>query len=500
MTNIKKINVLNYFKEFIIYFIFSMFIHAQIFIHDILDCDEFGIIYRNSYKWNLSLGRFGNAFYDMFLSFLGFSSQSTYYSIVVFSLFISIGIIIIFYILNIKDSVLKTIVAFPCISFQSFLTTNTFRSAVIAWIMSFTLPCISALLLLKLYKNINFKKIDNILLLILSCILLVFAIGFRQSALSIFCVILLLDLVNDAIDGIKNSVIFKKAIFYLLFIILSSLLYLFFMGFFQKLFNINFPREYPDLNTILTGIFKSYARYAWLIVTSINLQKLMYVLLYIIILYEFIIIFIQKKTNKLMYVLFLLILPLAIGLAGFMQKNGVPIRGWMALLFIYIIPVFFYEKIQENEIDVKRIKISNIRTFLIIVLLGHSLCNFYNTQNYYQICFARCEAARAYAIELATTIKNTKDYSVDKKFCIVGSPAKLTKEGFTSLLDDYNLLSVYWAFVDGLKKYGAIDFELDNTNMSEKLINSDEVKNMPTYPNYGSIKVIDNIVVIKLSN
>ena len=99
MNGVKKIKIDDYLKEGLVYFIMSMFIHAQVFIHDILDCDEFGAIYRNNYKWDLSLGRFSAAFYDLFLSFLGFSNQSTFYSIVIFSLIISIGIIIIFNIL-----------------------------------------------------------------------------------------------------------------------------------------------------------------------------------------------------------------------------------------------------------------------------------------------------------------------------------------------------------------------------------------------------------------
>ena len=33
-----------------------------------------------------------------------------------------------------------------------------------------------------------------------------------------------------------------------------------------------------------------------------------------------------------------------------------------------------------------------------------------------------------------------------------------------------------------------------------KIVNSEEFKNMPIYPNNGSIKIINNIIVIKISD
>ena len=48
-------------------------------------------------------------------------------------------------------------------------------------------------------------------------------------------------------------------------------------------------------------------------------------------------------------------------------------------------------------------------------------------------------------------------------------------------------------------KYLGLDIKTCSKEEYKQMVESDEFKNMPIYPNKGSIKIINNIIVIKIS-
>ena len=48
-----------------------------------------------------------------------------------------------------------------------------------------------------------------------------------------------------------------------------------------------------------------------------------------------------------------------------------------------------------------------------------------------------------------------------------------------------------------LNYYGAFKYNKVSKEEMESILNNSEVKNMPLYPSYGSVKRIDNIIIVK---
>ena len=49
-------------------------------------------------------------------------------------------------------------------------------------------------------------------------------------------------------------------------------------------------------------------------------------------------------------------------------------------------------------------------------------------------------------------------------------------------------------------KYLGVKIKICSKDEYDSIVKSDEFKNMPIYPNNGSIKIINNIIVIKISD
>ena len=123
------------------------------------------------------------------------------------------------------------------------------------------------------------------------------------------------------------------------------------------------------------------------------------------------------------------------------------------------------------------------------------------------------ESTKALAIEITSQIRNTKGYNKDCSIKIIGDFPLNSKEKYYGYYTDglvNNIFSNFDEDLDNLmrplnrelllKKLGAIDFETTLDYKASNLSYSDEVLSMPSFPEYGYIKIIDNIVFVKLSN
>ena len=150
--------------------------------------------------------------------------------------------------------------------------------------------------------------------------------------------------------------------------------------------------------------------------------------------------------------------------------------------------------------------------FLLIkkLLLYH---NVYHAYGSYFNRYTIIESTKALAIEITSQIRNTKGYNKDCSIKIIGDfplNSKETKYGYYTDGLANDIFSNFEEDNDNLmrplnkelllKKLGAIDFETTLDYKANNLSYSDEVLNMPSFPEYGYIKIIDNIVFVKLSN
>ena len=99
-----------------------------------------------------------------------------------------------------------------------------------------------------------------------------------------------------------------------------------------------------------------------------------------------------------------------------------------------------------------------------------------------------------------------EDYSTTKKWLfsdvIKFKANNLEKtNGFISYdnetWNNYNGILQNYRFFD---KYLGVKIKICSKDEYDSIVKSDEFKNMPIYPNNGSIKIINNIIVIKISD
>lgn len=496
-TNSNNSKNIELFKEFFIVFVMGLFIHAPIFMHDILAWDDYGNILRESSVHELSLGRFIASLYKNVTSCLGFKNNITYYNIVLFIIFTAIGLILILNSLNIKEKVFRLIFSFifleaPSISYLTPYRHGIIFTGMVIMVVGGSLYLISINDFMNPLKN---KKV-----LILSYILLIIAIGIGQSALATFTTILLLLLIDKIISGKENPIaILKVALIHLGLMILISVIYIGLMFLLNYIFelNNNYLEESFTVHDLQNALFRSYGRVFQHLFYNYRMSigifiKICYLAMYIVILFELYLIFKIKNINKLLLILFMFFLPVSMDLAMFMKPNGVPLRSSTNIIFIFIIPIFLYSKIKQYNIN-KGIELEKI---IFVLLMSFSICFFYNIQDMYQNGMYGTQSSKAYAIEMVNRIRCIESYSTDKKLCFIGNPSAMDKTDYYGV---YNFLDSSWSFIPALKNLAGFNFiEVDNIT-KQRLLEYDEIKNMSIYPESGSIKIIDNVIIVKIS-
>ncbi|MCR4566484.1 MAG: glucosyltransferase domain-containing protein [Pseudobutyrivibrio sp.] len=181
-------------------------------------------------------------------------------------------------------------------------------------------------------------------------------------------------------------------------------------------------------------------------------------------------------------------------------------------IFVFLIPVLLIDRM-ENEPNLRAGVFSTITirvTWVQIIALAVVLVGYIYLDNgaYLKAELAE-EQATAYYTELVANIKATEGFSDDMEIVFVGWTE--LEDGTNAKIDTVDQLEAiklekFPRFTDIITYGGSRFFMQEHLGFgNDKLIEDngtyakkDEVKDMPTYPNSGSIKVIDNKVIVKL--
>lgn len=165
-----------------------------------------------------------------------------------------------------------------------------------------------------------------------------------------------------------------------------------------------------------------------------------------------------------------------------------------------VLMIVIYNNLKNNSIN-------NIIKYLCIILIT-ILTNSFIIQNTYTY-MNRQETFRNYytvANDIYGKATSLEDYSTTKKWLfsdvIKFKANNLEKtNGFISYdnetWNNYNRILQNYRFFD---KYLGVKIKICSKDEYDSIVKSDEFKNMPIYPNNGSIKIINNIIVIKISD
>ena len=233
----------------------------------------------------------------------------------------------------------------------------------------------------------------------------------------------------------------------------------------------------------------------------------------------FVVIIIQKKIYKKKLRLFLLIIllflfPLACNIIYLM---GIPFIYINILYGMVLLPIFIIgllEFIQDNESHKEKYYILIFKRFVSWVI---SACFIFCIHNYvilankaYTKAHIVYEQSYAYSVELSTRIQSADAYTKDMLILLVGTPGMTINQ--IELFDELKGISGIGHHLPMSYSYGVFmhnflgfrhglflvnDYNFTHWNSQYNIVQ--EFMNMPLYPEPGSIKSINDVMVVKFS-
>lgn len=421
---------------------------------------------------------------------------------------ISVGFIVrIFEISSYKSAVLIGIcmVAFPSVASTLFYRFTTIYYGISIFLSIFAVYAV---------KRFKYGYMLSILCIALS-------MGIYQAyvcfAIALFVLLLIkLSLQDDT--SIKKIAI--TGLFYCVILILGVLLYFLLMKCSLIVYNTTLV-DYKGINNMgifsiqrITGLIK----YAIKSVVYLPLQdyediaqtKLIgfsYAVIGLISLAELIIVFVTKKVKPLHILscfVFCALLPLAANFVVVMCG----IDDVYTLMVFPLVTLLFLPLILESIIPATNGKHTRITKYLgraTVAVLGIIICLYaYQANANYTIQYYNNEQIKNYYNRMITQVQMTEGYDTEKKWVFIGeiNDPLLTKSwskvnhygGNMALKTLLNFRRTSW-----IENYLGISVPIAKESDINILIETPEVLEMPCWPNEGSIKIIDNFVIIKLS-
>ena len=233
--------------------------------------------------------------------------------------------------------------------------------------------------------------------------------------------------------------------------------------------------------------------------------KLLWCSLILMILILSLLVLIVRKPKPLLAAFFCLMgvfVPLAVNFIVVMAPEGI-IYTIMVYPFVLIAvaPLMLLEMLPEGK------KTVLVGKFLAILTAGIIFYNGYNTNYNYTGLYYANRQVENYVSGLMTQMRMAEGYTPDKKWVLLGANQD------PSLWDIWNVAPYYYGGVEGSSAKGlmqatySFDFWFylymgygipQPTAEEEAMVSQDpRVKEMPCWPEYGSIQVVDDYLVVK---
>ena len=493
-------------KLIIITLITCFIVHFPILFKNILTSDILlNNFYYSYYSWEISLGRIGLYLIGLLKSFIVIQQIELFLSFII----LSICSLLIINLFNIKNKIIKIII---CILFgvsPSISATFLFYYCSLGYILAFFLAILSIYFL---YKNNN-----KYLRIIMPIILEVGTLFLYQSYIQVILTLFILITIKELLDKKFNLKQFIKNIIIIGF---GMILYFFFMKLTLLIFNISLSNYsgadkfgIKSILNIPNRIFNTYqVFYEYFFKNSIINNTNLYtnILNIFILINLFIVILIKSIKNKLSFkekficLLLIIILPIAMNFVLLLIKNT-KMQLLMATNYILIIP--FILSLIEN--------FNKVFKFIFILILVLLIRNYIIEEEATYLCLEvtynktyvianninREIIKLGYNKEVMITgnLDNNKYYKNSNNSNNVSNIYKLNY-GFISNS------SLFWNEYDNVKngwtkfmyQYLGVNINFVSLDKYNQILDMNEYKDMNTYPNKESIKVIDNVIVIKL--
>lgn len=352
-----------------------------------------------------------------------------------------------------------------------------------------------------LFTVIAYRLIEknNIIAYIFAVILLFIGISSYQSNAAIFLSVMMINIVLDFIKDRSIKKILKNIIINIILLLIVLIVYYILVKLINTHFNsyhsnfIRYDNNYFDnISSIFTYIYRILISYhdnakhtANIVVSIIMVISLIYLLL--------------KHYKDNYYIIFIFIV-ISCVLSFFSMNIAlgglIPVRAELSLAFYPAFILLLIYALNKNK------KIHLLVIILSIFIVGYHTTYIVKYQTSYYMAYKQDEAT---ALNLIDKIYNKYPdiYNGKYKINFIGKLDKQNKHPLISGKDVFN--ASFFVVNNGksgrmlafMKLFG---FPMDVTlgKITDEM--KKEIKKMPSYPNNESIKLIDNTVIVKLSD
>lgn len=496
----------------------SIIVHFQLFSLIITGPDTLiNSMYHQADVWEAMLLRFGLDFVQMIKG----NIVSPVLVTLISSILLGITVILIIDILKIKNKYFKYIVALVFTVAPNISVTLTFFYCSDAYMLGLLLATLAVYLMQK-YKN---KK----WIILLSGLIVALAMGMYQTYLSVTMVLCIATLIVDVLNKTYNKEIFINFFRYTLMGILG--LILFYILSHLTLFLKNLPvAGYSGADTIgistllktpalLPEAYNSFFNYFFndnMIPNTIWGTNILYIVIFTLMLFSITYIIIKDKVykrpiNVILTIVFIIVAPICFGIIELIVPD-VNIHILMACSMIYVFPIFFkiLEMLPKNTI-------SNIIQYIIIFCsIGIIWIYIWQDNASYNAIKSMQNQTEKTVTRIVTQIEQLEEYNSEMPILFFGGLKNndyLNREN--TILEVKKLYSRTWGFISSdptiwwgnldswrkiLYEYEGINVNLVSEWESTDIFETEEYKKMQYYPNKDSIKIINGVVVVKLSD
>ena len=504
---------------FLITIITSMIVHFQLYALMITGPDTLiNSMYHQADVWELMLLRFGL----YFMQAIKGNIVSPILSTLISSIFLGITILLVIDIFKIKNKYLKYITALLLVVAPNISATLTFFYCSDAYILGMLLATLSVYIMRKFEE----KKWP----IFLGGVLLALAMGMYQTYLSVTMVLisgtLLIDTLNN--KGIKK--IFIDLVRYILMGVIGIGLFYAISHIILIIANLSVS-DYSGANSIgITSIlsnllkllpeaYQSFFNYFFndkMIPNTIWHTNILYIIIFVIELIATIYLVVKNKvykkvSNIVLTIILIAIMPICFGIIEIIVPDT-DIHILMACSMIFIFPIFF--KILEL------LPKDNFSKVIKYIIVGCSIIVAWNyiwqdNASYIAINSMQNQAINT-ASRLVTHIEELDEYTPEMPVLLLGGLENneyLSRENTTieakKVFDrSWGFISekstIWWGNLDSWRKifyeYVGANLKLVSEWESTDILESDEFKTMKYYPEKDSIKIINNTVVVRLSD
>lgn len=362
---------------------------------------------------------------------------------------------------------------------------------------------------------------------ILSVVLLAMGLGIYQAYIPVAAGLFVLVMINDLLQNENTNIwgSIKKGICYVSILLMGILLYLLLnkivlaaMGLqlstyrgINDMGKLSGAKLLDTLKQIYENIYMLPSKnYVGISATPVT-QKA-FLILSILVAAEVVLLCTNKKYSvcvKVLSCILVLILPIAADLIEILVSDGyvytLMIYGMCTLLFLPIV----LDEIQWKSISEAtfgRAVFTKISSVICGCVLFTMVLNYSWSSNVnYTLLYYTNEQTREYLSSMATRMRSADGYEEGMDVAFVGKKIKDTD--FTAAWGtqpvmyggmDTNFLN-YYSRRDFMSAMVGYTFTQASNEIVDELKNRDDVISMNPYPNDNSIKVIDDILVVKLS-